>query len=248
MKFIGAANVFPTFNKQSHGWSEGMNQNLVKMAMLLHASCDGMVGALPGSPDVNDTYIYTADKSIYVWVDAVVDPTAGINDPAQWYVVTPVVGLTMMVADQEKYFTYTIDGVWTEVWDMNATHRSLARPIAFDVPYRLRSGAKLFEYVAGMEFTIPAGAPGSGAFLDVAPTGGDLVLTIQHNSSTVGTITFDEGETEGVVDIPDEVVVYNSVMENEWMRAHNLTVLSPANTRLAEGLGVTFLGKIRAID
>lgn len=249
MKPIGAANAFQTFVKRNNNWSEGMNDNLLKAAAVLHGSVRGIVSSLPGSPAANETYIRSTDNAIYVWVPARNDLDEDNNPitlPAEWFVITPIVGMSMLVEDQEKVFWFGPTG-WEEAWDLNAVHRSLEREVNLHIPYLLRNNSVLYEYVAGVELTIEAGAPGSGAFLDVAATD-DVVFQIKHNGTNCGTISFDSGSIAGDIDFPGEVVVYPALVEHEYARAQNLTIHSPADTFGAQGLGITFRAKIRAID
>jgi hypothetical protein len=58
--------------------------------------------------------------------------------------------------------------------------------------------------VVGRGFAILSGAPGSRASAASAPTD-EYVLSLQHNDEEFGTITFDEGETDGVISVPSLV-------------------------------------------
>lgn len=244
-KNTGRANAFRTFGKMSHNWGEGMNINLVKAAALLSGTVLSKTTAIPPTANENDTYIDPATRNIYYWVDAHHDGEAVV--PAQWWIIQPTLGLQMLVADEQKIYWFNQDNQWQFAFDLNATHRAVQRAHNFYNPYRIRPSSVLFHYCAGTEFVIPAGAPGSGATLDI-PAAGDMTFQIQHNNSVVGSIFFEAGETQGSVNVPNEVVVHPAIQESAFVRTHTLLVRSPANTYAAEGLAVSIMGKIRAID
>ena len=246
VKDAGATNTFQTFVKQSHAWGDLMNVQLIRTAVSLHPSVISRTGAVPGSASEGDAYLNTSDNKIYVWVDAYATDGGGTIEPADWWTFTPSNGYLVYVADEQSY--YVADGgAWIFVLAVGAAHREVQRELTFYNPYRLRKNSVLFYYTAGTEFTIPAGAPGSGASLEVAPTG-VMVFTILHNATPIGTITFAAASTTGVVSIASEVVVHASIDENEFTAAHSVSIVSPADTYTAEGLTVSIKGKIRSID
>lgn len=248
-KNIGVSNAWTAIGKYSQNWSQKMNQALVKMAVMLHGSVLGRVGALPGSPAVNDTYILTTDNAIYCWQPAVVDAndTPPVNDAAQWYKITPTTGDKLYVVDENKFYVFDNLSTWNMFWDPSKSHRSIQREMTFYVPYLLRANATIFSYVASTEIAFPAGAAGSGAFCEVAPSAA-VVFSIRKNNAVVGTISFASGNTDGVVAFPSEAVIVPSAQDGMYLRPNVLTVTSPANIAGMQGLNVSLRGKIRSID
>lgn len=245
-KNIGSTSTFRTFAKRSHNWAEPMNEQIIRTATTLQASCKSKTTALPTSGVEGDIYINPSDGKINVWVDARPLDLVGTMAPAEWYVLAPAPGFLIFVEDELTFCVYT-GGAWVEVWDLNNTHRVVEREMTFHVPYRIREDAVLFQYCAGTEFTIPAGAAGSGASLDVAPSA-PISFSIRRNNSTIGTISFASGSTTGVVSVPSQVVVHPVAEENMYVQANTLSVVSPVSVAGAEGLSVSIKGMIRSID
>lgn len=234
------------FGMGSHNWGNGANINAIKTAMMLQTGVMSRVGALPGSPSVNDRYILTTTNQICMWIDGFND---GENlEPAQWVRMAPVIGMLVFVEDEEKLYVWRNENIWQEAVDLNETHHAVEREFSLYAPGRLRPNNTVFQYIAGMELTVEAGAPGSYAVLDTAPSGGSVQFVIRHNGTQVGTITFGSGSTEGSISFPSERIIYDAWVENTLVQAHTILVTSPADLRGAEGLAFTFRGKIRAID
>lgn len=244
-KAIGSSSSYERFPKLSNNWGRKMNEQLVRIATCMHGAVLSMTTPLPASPAVNDTYINPADGKIYVWVDEFTD--GATTEPAQWYVITPAMGLLMYVSDEQKFYVRDQYEAWQFVWDLGASHRAVEKELTFYNPYLIRKNAVIFLYCAGTEFTLPAGAPGSGASLDVAATA-DLTFDIQHNGSPVGTVSFAAGSLSGVVTVPSTVVVHPAIEENMYVQAHTLQIVSRAETYAAEGLSISLKGSIRSID
>lgn len=76
---------------------------------------------------------------------------------------------------------------------------TLIPDIYFPAAYtgRLDVSDYVFALTAPVGFTLPAGMPNSVARVKTAPTG-TAVLTILHNGSAIGTLTFNSGVTTGV--------------------------------------------------
>jgi hypothetical protein len=180
-----------------------------------------------------------------VWVPAWNDGDSDIA--AEWYVITPTVGLIMYVEDEEKWFFYNQMGAWQQLWDPLKQHRPIPREFSFYNPYLVRPRSIIFSYVATQEFVIEAGAPGSGAFCELPPSG-EVIFNIIVSGDSVGSITFNSGSIYGTVSIPNEVVVLPTIEENMYERANLFSVNSPMETKGMEGLNVTIVGKIRSID
>lgn len=245
VKDAGATSTFLTFPKRSHGWGDRMNVQLIRTAVSLHPSVKSKVTALPGGAAEGDAYISPVDGKIHVWVDAYAIDNIGTIEPADWWAFTPSTGYLVYVEDEQSFYIWA--GAWIFCWQVGAAHREVQRELTFYNPYRIRKSSTIFYYVAGTEFTIPAGAAGSGASLEIASSVA-IVFSIQHNGATVGTISFDAASTSGVVTIASEVVVHPSIDENEFTPAHSLRIVSPAETYEAEGLAVSIKGMIRSID
>lgn len=245
-KSIGRAVSWNQIAKRSNGWGVKMNEQIIKFSVLMQGAAESRTDALPGSPADWDVYIHPTDDKIYVRAPAFND---GDNDhAAEWYTITPSVGLVMLVKDENKWYVYNNMSEWQMLWDPALSHRAIQREFSFYAPYRIRPNTIIFGYVATQEFTLEATPSGSGAFCEVAPTGGAVVFTIAAGGTTAGTITFADGATDGVVSIPVETVVLPTILENKYTSAKILTVRSPADTRGMQGLNCTLPGKIRSID
>jgi len=242
---IGRAGTARQFSKRSHNWGTLMNWNLIRMAVVTHGAALSKTTVPPATGEENDVYIHPSNGNIYVWVEEFNDGDDII--PAQWYIITTVLGLKMYVADEDKWYFYNQMNEWQLLFDPNKTHRAIPREFSWYNPYLIRPNSTLFSYVATQEWVIEAGAPGSGAYCEIAPTQ-PVSFTIRARGPVVGSITFDAGSLDGSVNIPDEVVCLPTVEENEYEKAHVFQVSSPANLHGMEGLNVTICGKIRSID
>lgn len=245
-KSIGRAVSWNQIAKRSNGWGTKMNEQIIKFSVLMQGAVESRTDGLPGGAADWDVYINPADDKIYVWVPTFDDGDT-VHD-AEWYVITPSIGLVMLVKDENKWYTYNSASDWQMLWDPALEHRAIEREFSFYAPYRIRPSTNVFAYVATQEFTIEADPPGAGAYCEIAPTGGAVVFTITAAGSPAGTITFADGATDGVVDIPVEKVVLPTILDNKYTSAQSLIVRSPANTRGMEGLNFTLSGKIRSID
>lgn len=245
-KNIGTPAAWTQISKGSHNWAFKMNEQIIKYGALIQGAAKSRTDALPGSGSPGDVYIHPTNDRIYVWVEEYNDGET--VHPAEWYYITPTTGVLMLVIDENKWYCYTHIGEWQMVWDPALSHRAIKCERSFYAPYLIRPSKTIFSYVSTQEFVIPAGAAGSGAFCEVAPTGGSVTYNLVHQGSSQGTIVFAAGSTDGVVTVPSDIIVLPAVMENMYTQARVLTVVSPANTRGMEGLNVTLQGKIRSID
>lgn len=233
--------------KRSNNWGRTMNEHMVKLAALTHGAVKSRTTAIPAASAASDgdVYIDPATDRVYIFVPAWNDGETAYAD--DWYFVQPSVGLIMYVEDEQKWYAYTQIGEWQMLWDPTLVHRSIARDFSFYNPYLVRKKAILFSYVATQETTIPAGAAGSGAYCEVAPTA-EVVLNLLHNSASVGSITFAAGATEGVVSFPSEVTITPTIEESMYTQARVFQIRSPDDTFGMAGLNVTIKAKIRSID
>lgn len=242
---IGNAGSFVQVAKRSHEWGQKMNWQLIRLAVVTHGAALSKETAVPTTGTEGDVYIHPSNGDIYVWVEEFEDLLDII--PAQWYVIGKSQGLKMFVADEDKWYFVNQMGEWQLLFDLNKTHRSIPREFSWYNPYLIRPSSTLFSYVATQEWVIEAGAPGSGAFCEIAPSSA-VSFTIRARGPVVGSIDFAAGSQDGVVNIASEVVVLPTVEENMYERAHVFTVSSPADLYGMEGLNVTICGKIRSID
>jgi len=245
VKNIGTTANWTQIPKRSNDWGPRMNEQLVKMAAMLHGSVKSRTTVLPANPAVDDMYIDPETKRINIWVGAFTDD--GVTQPAEWYEIVPTLGVKMFVEDEFKWVLFNPNGNWQVIWDMNKSHRAIEREFSWYAPGNIRKNAVIFAYVAAQEFVIEAGAPGSGASCEVAPTS-DVVFNVRKNNASVGNITFLAGQTEGVVNIPNEVAVLPAGQESLYVQANSLSIISPADTHGMIGLNATIRGKIRSID
>lgn len=248
MKNIGSTAQFSSFSKRSHNWGDRMNDQIVKMAVALHGSCIAFVDALPAeNMQEGDTYVLTTTKRIYVWVNEILIDTIGpVIQPAQWYEMFPAPGFLILDRQAMIYYVFA-NGQWVLAWNVGAQHRVVQRELTFYNPYRVRPNSTLFLYCAGTELTLPDGVPGSGATLEVAPSG-NLSLSILHNGAPIGSVFFAAGQTTGSVNVNGRRVIHPSIDDNKYVSAHTLSVVSPADTKSAEGLSMSIKGEIRSID
>jgi hypothetical protein len=242
---IGNAASFIQVAKRSHLWGERMNWQLIRLAVLTHGAAKSKTDSVPATGAPGDVYIHPINKNIYVWVEEFDDGDDII--PEQWYVITRALGVTMYVADEDKWYFLNQMDEWQLKFDPSKEHRAIQREFKWYNPYLIRPNSVLFSYVATQEWVIEAGAPGSGASCEIAPSS-PVTFTIFARGPQVGTITFAAGSLDGVVNIASEVVVLPTVEENQYEKAHVFQVRSPANLYGMEGLSVTICGEIRSID
>ena len=243
---VGTSADWQQIPKRSHTWGRKVNDQLVKYGVLLQGSVKSRTDTVPASGASGDIYIHPTNKRIYAWVEAWNDGDGVI--PAEWYIIQPTTGLVMHVQDVDKWYVYTQLADWQLLWDPSKSHRAIQREFAFYHPYLIRPSAKIFGYVATKEFAIAAGAPGSGSHCEIAPVGGSVVYSIRKGNAQIGTITFADGSTDGVIDFPNMQVILPAIQENMYEVANILQVVSPANIRSMQGLHVTIQGIIRSID
>lgn len=249
---LGQAGTFHLYPSQDNNYTRGLNLNWIAMSMLMSPSVISKTTSIPGSADEGDQYIDPATLRVFAWNDGFTDndPNGGPPNvsPAGWYSLAPKPGMFMHVQDEEKVYMYTNEGLWMEIWDINATHHPVARELPFYSPGGLRPGATIFSYVAALQLTLPAGSVAGGAACEVAPTG-EVVLGINKSGAQVGTITFASGSTSGVINIPAEVIVQPALPgENMYVQANMMTIVSPGDVHGLVGLSVTLRGEIQAID
>lgn len=243
---LGRSNSWQYIPKYNHSWGHRYNQQMVKMATMLHGSVKSIVTVLPGGPAVNDTYLDLTDGKIYVWQPAVDDPNDD-SGPAQWYTITPVVGDRLYVEDENMMYVLNSSNAWVVFWNPAQSHRAIARELTFYVPDIIRPTTDIIRYVASFEMAFPEDAEGSGAYAQTPPTD-TVVFTLRRNNVQFGTITFTVGDSEGVVAIPAETVIVPTINEGQYTQANSFTVRSPANLRGMKDLSVSLRTKIRSID
>lgn len=235
MADLGPINNYNLFEALSHNWAGGMNANMLKAATTLHLSVKGIVSELPPSPAPNDTYILSGTRAINVFANGT------------WNTIAPVAGTLAFVEDDEAFYLYDVSLVWMKVFSLDEPITSpVERNLSFFAPGLVRPNNLLFHYIPTMEFVLPAGAPNSFATLEVPPSGGDLVLTITALLGS-GTITFEDGETDGVFSVPNDITVLPADFEELYSQPQVLRIYSSGNHG-AEGLSVSLKGQIRAID
>jgi len=242
--------VLHKIGAKNNNYARILNDNMIRATMLFNPAVESRVTALPEDAGEGTMYIDPSNQRLSMWVDFFDDNLPNDVAPrnAGWYQLMALPGQQVYVRDEDAYYMMTYDGSWDMLIDVGAEHRAIEREFSFYAPYRIRPNSVMFEYVAGMEFTIEAGAPNSGANLDVAPVGGNVVFSIYHLGAVVGTVTFAAGSTVGVISFPAEVIVQPVLEENLYVRARVLTIRSPADTFECEGMQMTLRGKVRAID
>lgn len=240
---------FSRIGARSNVWTRQMNDNMIRATMLFNPAVESRTDTLPESAAEGAMWIDPVNNKLSMWMDSFDENIPGVTNRVAGYMqLQALPGQLVYVKDEAKYYMMNHEGVWEFAIDIDAVHVGVEREFSFYAPYRIRPTLPVFQYVAGLEFTIEAGAPNSGAHLDVAPTGGSLVFQIIHNSTVVGSITFAAGSQTGVISFPSERIIQPSHVENMYVQANVLTINAPADTLLAEGLSLTLRGKIRAID
>lgn len=239
---LGAINSYSTFSPTSHNWAEAMNHNLIKAAHSLHPSVKARVSSYPGSPSAGDCYLNTTNNVIGVYT---AKHKANGSDPDvyDWHEIGVAIGTLLYVENERKFIVYTNFSTWETAWDLDDTHPSMERSLTAFVPGFVAPGGRVINYVPSIEFAIPAGAPGSKAHLEEPPVGGNLVL-----SMTGGSITFANGSTTGVFNVPSETVIRPSEFESMYSQPGTFQVtVAGGNTYDAKGLSVSIKGYLRSI-
>lgn len=91
------------------------------------------------------------------------------------------------------------------------------------------------RYIAVEAFDIASGATGSYGKLATAPSGGSVVFDIQHNGSSIGSLTFSSGSTTGSFSIGSLT---------SFDPGDTLDFIAPSNLRSCEDLSVSVLGSL----
>lgn len=229
--------TFQSFGAGNHNWAEGMSNNMLKASTLLQPSAISRTTNLPASANNFDCYIDPSSKNIATWFNG------------QWYTIAPRIGAWVFVQDANEYAHFNLESQWVTGLDLDAVPSTpIERTLAFYNPGLIRPNSILFHYVAGMEFTIPANAPGSGAILETPPIGGSIVFPILTSTGNSGNISFAAGSVNGVIYFPAEAVIHASFDDGQYTPADVFRIRSPADLLGATGLAVTIRGKIRAMD
>lgn len=87
-------------------------------------------------------------------------------------------------------------------------------------------------YIAARDFVLFEDLDGSFAYADLAPDG-QVVFTLQHNGTSIGTLTFEFGENEGTFAFPADVT---------FSAGDRLTIQSPVGLQGLTDLSITFAG------
>lgn len=231
MRNIGGFGSFQIFPIRSHTWKDGMDLNMLKASTLLHPSVKSRSTPLPASGADLDCYVDPASGNLCVWFDG------------DWNAIAPRRGVWVHVEDTNSYDTYDpTNGGWVTVIELGKTYPALPRTMGVYVPGKIRPSATVFDYVAGMEFVLPAGAPGSTATLEIPPTA-QIAFTMPG-----GRIVFAAGATTGAFEVPEDVYVQPTQQEGMFTRAQRFRITSPANLHDAEGLAITFSGMMRGMS
>lgn len=229
---LGGFNFQDSFPR--HGWGDAMSRNFLKMATLFHPAVISRTTPIPSSANDNDAYIDPVSGKLYVWLKG------------EWHTITPREGALVYVRDAHEYAHYNHHNEWVTAIDLDAVQPPVPRTLSVHVPGLIRPNAIIYRYVAGMEFTIRAGAPGSSAILDTPPDGGSVTFDVQGGNGN-GTITFNNGSTIGVFNFPNDVVTLPIEEEGAFGTAQSLIIRSPEDVHGAQGLTVTFRGEVRPI-
>lgn len=243
MQDIGSINPLRQFQAKNQSWHRGMNENLIKMSMTIASSAISRTTPLPGSANEGDVYIEPGSGKIVMWVESFDDD--GTPTAPDWWAATPTPGTVFYIRDENKWYLYSDLFEWTLLMALDDPYTPVARSLAFYAPGLVRAGATIFQFVPGMQLAIPQDAPGSGAGLEIAPSGGGIAFSIMHGSTLVGTINFAQDATVATIDFPNPVVVNNALPdENKYEQAQILRIVAPGDVRGASGLNVTIAAEI----
>lgn len=91
------------------------------------------------------------------------------------------------------------------------------------------------RYTVVDDFSVPSGASGSYANLVTGPSGGSIVIDMQKNGSSFGSITFSSGSTTGSISVGTSTA---------FTAGDKIDFVSPANLRSSEDLSVSILGTV----
>lgn len=106
--------------------------------------------------------------------------------------------------------------------------------VSMGYPAVIPGAFTVLSYIAARALTLNGlGSPAMQAALEVAPSGGDLVFSVYHNVTLVGTLTFADGTVSGVWAIAAPVIM---------AIADRLRFISGGSTHGASGLTLTMPG------
>ncbi len=225
-----------TFGARSSGWADRMNKNLIRATVLFNASVKAIVSAEPANPGLNDNYLLSTTNQIISWVKP------GADAAPEWAYVRPKL-FTLVYVQNEGRFYQLAEGGWTVALDPSAIPPTFQRELSLYAPGYIRPSSTVFLYVPAIEFTVPAGAPGSSAHLEVAaPQNIEFAVSGAYGG---GTITFAAGSTSGVFNFPDGLSVFplEAGVEGPFLMAHSMVIRAPQDTFDIQGLSITLLGQ-----
>lgn len=229
--------TFSTFTKGSHDWSGGMNTNFLKMSVLLHGAARSRTTNIMDANSVSNlsTFIDPENGNIYTAVSG------------EWNVITPADGYVMYIIDADEMAVFRSGIGWRRLIAVDAEMGSAPRELAFFMSGAIKPSDVIYRYVCGVEFTLPAGAAGSVARLDVAPTS---TFQLIGSGGTGGNfiITFAANSKNGVFTSSSDIFFQPTTVQNLYQSPNVMEIKSPADVFGASGLTVTLRGKVRPIN
>lgn len=160
-------------------------------------------------------------------------------------------GTTVYVAEgninRQRFFTQTTTGtiaptstkLYADIISASGNTAALPRPYDSIIPVAgaLADNTTIVSVTYPRTFNIPANFAGSIAALGTAPTA-PLVLDIQLDSTSIGSVTFGTGTTIGSFQaaVPNIDIAVGA--------GQNISVVTPASAQGAENLSITILGQV----
>lgn len=195
---IGNMNLERDFGYGTHTWKPPMDRNLKKLAYVMNGSAVSRTTTPPVDAPVGAVYI-----------SPVGDPHAGkiliSNGGDDWDVVEARNGLTFFIDDEEIVVT-RFGSTWGKTSDLGGSVPNDRMNISSFHPGIPGDGYFFFRRITAAAERILAAGP-HAAYTAVVAVGGDADLVIAKNGTTIGTVSFPEGDNEGVVTVGADVVL-----------------------------------------
>lgn len=227
--------TFSPISARSHAWENTANKQFITASVLTRGSAISRTVPVPATASDGDTYISPSDDKVWTWFGG------------DWYTITPNIGMHLWVADANELALFDETSSWVTMVDLPHPDKAIPRELSFYAPGFIRDNqADIFRYAASMEFTVAVNAPGSSAFLEVAPSS-DITFTMKRAFSPVGTFTFLAGSTVASFNVPVQFSVMPTAVETTYSQAQEFFIEGPVAAFDCQGLSVTISGFERAL-
>ena len=130
---------------------------------------------------------------------------------------------------------FLIDRIGVGTMYIQAGNMPFASNPAYDIAMNFEGAlpvnAPIFVFNAVRGYSIPLNASGSKFTVQTAPTA-NVALTVNHNNSAVGSITFSANSTTGTA----------SMTATSFVAGDELIIYTPSDVHGAQSLAITFAG------